>query len=372
MIDWNSTSSETLLNPRLPDSQAAALRRLVEGAPAPRGHVWLAASGSSGSLRMVALSKAAMLSSAGAVNALVGSTSRDCWLRVLPDFHVGGLAIEARAALSGARVLSGVWNARHFVEICRREEVTLSSLVPAQVSDLVVEKLEAPGGLRAIFVGGGRLAPHLLADARRAGWPLLPSFGMTECASQIATALPKDSDLDEPPLALLPHLRARVSPDGRLSFSGESLFSGYAVERNGKVVFEDPKDDGWFVSEDVGRVIESDGRILLEVDGRSSDFLKIGGESTSMARLDAILDETLRTVNQPADAALIAMPDERLGHVIHLAIDDATIAPAIRDAFDERVLPFERVRKVHIVDSVPRSALGKLLRNELMLQLTSS
>jgi acyl-coenzyme A synthetase/AMP-(fatty) acid ligase len=56
------------------------------------------------------------------------------------------------------------------------------------------------------------------------------------------------------------------------------------------------------------------------------------------------------------------MPDERLGHVIHLA---TTIEPTFADAFNARVHPFERIRAIHRVDEIPRSPLGKLLRAEL-------
>ncbi len=365
MIDWTGSESVVLLNPRMPREQDQHLRRLVRQAPELPGHIWLAASGSSGAVRMVALSRTAVLNSAAAVNAHVASRARDRWLCVLPLFHVGGLAVHARAHLSGASVLSAEWNASAFVDTCAQRQITLSSLVPAQVNDLVTAKLTSPPSLRAIFVGGGRLAPELLHAARRLGWRLLPSFGMTECASQIATASIDDLDSMNPPLVLLRHLRVRSESDGRLALAGDSLLTGYATERARGVVFEDPKQDGWFVSEDVGRVIEAGGRSVVEVEGRTSDFIKIGGESTSMARLDSILDDVLRSLPTGIDAALIAMPDERLGHVIHMATMDPGAGQLARERFDERVLPFERVRKLHIVPEIPRSSLGKVLRTEL-------
>ena len=61
------------------------------------------------------------------------------------------------------------------------------------------------------------------------------------------------------------------------------------------------------------------------------------------------------------------MPDERLGHVIHLAVTRDAVA--IRDAFNARVAPFERAREVHLVNVIPRSALGKLLRQRLAEEL---
>ncbi len=365
MIDWTGSESAVLLNPRLPREQDLQLRRLVRQAPELPGHLWLAASGSSGVVRMVALSRTAMLNSAAAVNVHVASSARDRWLCVLPLFHVGGLAIHARAHTSGASVLSADWNARAFVDTCAQQKITLSSLVPTQVNDLVTAKLTSPPSLRAVFIGGGRLAPELFHAARQLGWRLLPSFGMTECASQIATASIDDLDSLNPPLVLLRHLRVRSESDGRLAFAGDALLTGYATERAGCVLFEDPKQDGWFVSEDVGRIIEAGGRSIVEVEGRTSDFIKIGGESTSLAKLESVLDEVRRSLSMEIDAALIALPDERLGHVIHMATPDPGAGQLIRGRFDERVLPFERIRKLHIVPGIPRSSLGKVLRAQL-------
>ena len=186
--------------------------------------------------------------------------------------------------------------------------------------------------MRAILVGGG------IFDIQHSDWPALPSYGMTECCSTIA--------IDD---TLLGHIEARCEPDGRLAFRGPSLVTGYATEQG----LIDPKIDGWFISDDFGEV---DGRTLRAF-GRAGDFVKIGGESVDLKRLDRILSELAGD-----DAAIVAVADERLGHVIHLA---TTIEPSFVDAFNERVHPFERIRAIHRVKSIPRSPLGKLLRTQL-------
>lgn len=332
MIDFESSASHLLLNPRMPVGERERLERIV---PALDGHVFVATSGSTGALKLVALSKRAILASAAAVNVRLDVSHGDVWAAVLPPFHVGGLGVYARCHLAGARVLPMSWDVRAFAE----SEATVASLVPAQVHDLVVASLAPPRGLRAILVGGGLLDDAAATGARAAGWPVLPSYGMSECCSTIA--------IED---ALLPHLDARVEPDGRLALRGSSLLTGYVTD-DGLI---DPKIDGWFVSEDLGEV---EGR-LVRVHGRAGDQVKIGGESVDLARLDRILAELAGD-----EAAIVAVADERLGHVIHLA---ATVDPgAFVDAFNARVHPFERIRAVHRVDVIPRSELGKLLRAKL-------
>ncbi|HUR79400.1 MAG TPA: AMP-binding protein, partial [Thermoanaerobaculia bacterium] len=289
-IDWLSEESHVMLNPRMPAEERARLESFVTPLP---GHLWLSTSGTTGALKLTALSKRAMLASAAAVNRHLQSDANDVWLCVLPTFHVGGLGIYARAFLSGARVVTEGWDG-----------VTLASLVPAQVSDLVRAGTRAPDSLRAVVIGGGALSSSLYEQARALGWPVLPSYGMTECCSQVATAT-----LDSPELVLLDHIEARIEDDGRLALRGAALFTGYSTEDG----FVDPKIDGWFITEDVASIA---GRVL-RVEGRRGDFVKIGGESVDLSRLDRILADL------GADAAVIAIPDERLGHVIAVAIASA-------------------------------------------------
>jgi O-succinylbenzoic acid--CoA ligase len=331
MIDFESSAFHLLLNPRMPAEERERLERIV---PSLEGHVFLATSGSTGAIKLVALSKRAILASAAAVNERLDVTSRDVWAAVLPPFHVGGLGVYARCYLAGARALTMPWDPKAFAE----SNVTLASLVPAQVRDLA--GLQPPPTLRKILVGGGVFDIH-----RDDGWPVLASYGMTECCSTIAIEG-----------VLLSHIEARGEPDGRLAFRGPSLLTGYATE-DGLI---DPKIDGWFLSEDLGDV---DGR-TLRVDGRAGDFVKVGGESVDLKRLDRILQELAGD-----DAAIVAVPDERLGHVIHLA---TAIEPSFVEEFNARVHPFEHIRGVHRVEAIPRSPLGKLLRAQLAERLRSA
>jgi o-succinylbenzoate---CoA ligase len=325
MIDFESAESHLLLNPRMPDAERKRLEAIV---PNIAAHVFVATSGSTGAIKLVALSKEAILASAAAVNERLEVTSRDVWAAVLPPFHVGGLGVYARCHLAGATALTMPWDPLAFAE----SEATIASLVPAQVRDLVAAGLRPSKTLRAILVGGG------IFEMSVSEWPTLPSYGMTECSSTVAIEG-----------TLLNHIDARREPDGRLAFRGSSLLTGYATE-DGLI---DPKIDGWFISEDLGDV---NGR-TLRVEGRAGDFVKIGGESVDLKRLDRILHELAGD-----DAAIFAAPDDRLGQVIHLA---TTVEPSFVDAFNDRVHPFERIREVHRVESIPRSPLGKLLRAKL-------
>lgn len=349
VIDWQSGESHLILNPRMPTADREMLEGWTTGLPR---HLWLTTSGTSGALKLVALSKDAILASAAAVNRRFESSASDVWYSVLPHWHVGGLGIEARAHLSGASVVRAKWDPHEFAH---ERRMTLSSLVPAQVSDLVEAGLRAPGQLRAIVVGGGAMRPELYEAARALGWPVLPSYGMTETCSQVATA-----EAGEPAMILLDHVEARAGEDGRLAFRGTSLLTAYA----GAGGLEDPKTtDGWLITEDLGEVVGD----VIRVSGRRGSWVKIGGESVDLTRLDAILERVAG-----ADAAVVAIPDARLGHVIWLAVAGGLDAGRVEQGFSELVLPYERPRAVVRVAEIPRSDLGKLLRAHLQAQIAKS
>ncbi|RYD25544.1 MAG: hypothetical protein EOP86_27180, partial [Verrucomicrobiaceae bacterium] len=202
------------------------------------GEIGFPTSGSTGRPSVVVHTDDSLEASAHAVNEWLEAGSQDVWLRVLPLFHVGGRQIHTRAELAGSRVVAreDKWDASAFAECCRTEGVTLASLVPAQVFDLVSAGLRAPGTARAVVVGGGALEPSLWRKARDLGWPVLPSYGASEAASQVATARISEAAASEvmPPLELLPGCRARVAdPDetgaGLLELSGPALASARLV-----------------------------------------------------------------------------------------------------------------------------------------------
>ena len=358
-IDWESEQSHVLINPRLTGGSRYQAMLSDVGL---KGHVWLATSGST-CTKWVALSKEAVLTSANAVNQHIASDQKDIWVHAIPNFHVGGLAVWARGYLSGAPVLDfktscPKWNPKVFCDFVASTEATLSALVPTQVYDLVNHNLEAPSTLRAILVGGGRLESHLYSKATNLGWRCLPTYGLSETSSQVATALSEGS----PDMVLLPHVQARVDQDGVIAISGNSLLTCYAEVEN-ELIITDPKIDGWFSTDDIG-ALKGD---VLTVLGRRRDFVKISGENVSLSILNGILELLKLEFDLRDDIALVAMPDERLGHVIHLATTHESLRLlTLIEEFQRRVMPFERIRHVHLVDTIPRTAMDKVKREELL------
>lgn len=364
-VNWFSEESHLLLNPRTPKELQEKIK--INDFP---GHIFIATSGTTSlgdqEMKLVALSKQAILASAQAVNAWVGASSSDVWLNPLPLFHIGGLAILARAELAGSSVHSfeGKWQAKDFCQRLQEIGATLTSLVPTQLFDLVQAKLFAPKKLRAVFIGGAALSEKLYSQARELGWPLLPTFGCSEAASQIATAsLGSLEQGSFPRMEVLPHVEYRVDKEQRLSLKGPSLFSGYFLFKNGVLEFADPKEGGWFLSPDRVEIEQGKLRSL----GRGSEFVKINGEGVEVSRLREKLS-SLVDIGQEVE--ILAVSDERKGaRLILVGTVDKEALQKLADQYNSEVYPFERVTEVFSVTEIPRSELGKVLQAVLVREL---
>ena len=348
---WESGGSFLLLNPRL----APVWRDRVLAAEFPdlADHVWLGTSGTSGCLKIVALSRMAFEASARAVNLHLAVGAADVWIDPLPVFHVGGLGIVVRAALAGVpgHHLDD-WNAAEFVFRADDCGATLSALVPAQVHDLVAAGLPAPERLRAVVVGGGALDNGLRERAEALGWPVLASYGLTEAASQVATARIEARDAEW--LPLLGHLEARLDGEGVLELRGPSLLTGWMMfGEDGRARWEDPKRDGWYGTSDRAELRGGELRVL----GRLDDLVKIRGELVDLAALERALQCRVRS----GRVALRLAPDERNGFSLRVVAENEAARAEAQRASEDVFPAFARPESI-LTATIVRNALGKTPR----------
>lgn len=338
---------------------------LSDGAPlekAERGHLLVKTSGSEGRAKWVALHRDAMLASAEAVNQHLHASNDDRWLIALPISHVGGFAIYARAFVSGSQVhrLNGKWDAQHFADACATQRITLTSLVPTQVFDLVQAKLPAPPSLRAIVVGAGSMSDDLAQQARSLGWPVLQSYGMTEACSQIATQ-PLDQGHG---MIVLPHWQTSCAPDGTLLIAGPSLASGYFVHDQHDAWQWQPITSPFATRDYVSITTEGDHRSLRYL-GREAHTLKIMGELVHLAPLQAYLDEIATKLGINARCIIVPIADERRESILVLAHEGTFDADLLLRAFNAGVEPWQRITRSIGVAHLPITAMGKVQFDEL-------
>lgn len=335
--------------------------------PELQGHVLFETSGSSGTPKWVALSKAALRVSAKVVNAHLQVDATSCWGLALPLRHVGGFGVAARAYLAGCgfKEFGSRWDAAAFTRWLKDERVSHTSLVPTQMHDLVMAGLRAPGSLQAVVVGGGHLPDATGRAARDLGWPVLASYGMTEAASQIATQ--PLSSLEEiyhsSPIPLLPSWQAELTPDGCLRICGASLYSGILTMNDHGWVYT-PRNGTWHETRD--RVAIGPGGLTPL--GRADGCVKVLGELVDPAEIERMIYQLAAGRLRPDALVVVAIPDARSGHALVPVINAAAESGPVDDWLDiyQKKSPgFLRLREAVRLDAFPLSPLGKPRRTEI-------
>jgi acyl-CoA synthetase (AMP-forming)/AMP-acid ligase II len=226
--------------------------------------------------------------------------------------------------------------------------------------------------VRRIAYGGAAMPAHTIERIARR-WPWMEQvhvWGMTE-SGPAGAWLPPDWLPSKAGLigVAMPHCELRVVDDsgcpaargqpGELLFRGPSMALGY---------FDDPVAtsevfrDGWLRTGDV--VVEDEAGLLRFVD-RKKDVINRGGLKVSSAAVEAAL---LRFPGV-ADAAVVAVPSDRLGEEIAACLVALPGARLDIDALTEwcrpRLADYEIPRHWALLDALPRNPMGKVLKREL-------
>lgn len=339
----------------------------ASGLPPPTAGVCLIVptSGSTGEPRGVMLSDANLMAEVAAARRRMPLVPGDCWLGCLPLWHIGGLAILYRCLEAGARVLlhEGFDAGRVWRDLAG-EGVTHLSLVPAMLHQLldISGERPPPPGLRAVLVGGAALGPALAGRARRAGWPLCVSYGMSETASQMATDCGPEAGLVQGrvgrPLDAveLDIAEADAAGVGRIRVRGPALMLGYvnpALEP-GRGLRE-----GWLETGDLGR-LDRDGALVVL--GRADERVNSGGEKVHAAQVEPLL----RDCPGIGEVAVLAQADPVWGARL-AAVYTGMLTPAqLEDWCRQHLAGPWRPRAFLRVAHLPHGSGGKLDRARLL------
>ncbi|MFN7455077.1 MAG: AMP-binding protein [Pseudobdellovibrionaceae bacterium] len=372
-INWDSSESHLFLSPHLSEKDQANLHFLFESFGIFPGHLWIPSSGSTASenqsLKLIALSKKAFVSSARSVNEFLGTQPGDRWVQVLPRYHVGGLAIEARAHVGQFQVLSfqEKWNPQRIYQALEKENAQWISLVPTQLYDLVQLRKSSPRGLKGVLMGGAALDSDLLGSALKLGYPVIESYGMTETCSMVAGRwwLPEQSqNLEDRTLQALSHCKFSLW-DELLQIQTSSALTGFAQTIDGRSQFFTPEKLGVVATQDLCEL--SEGGARMKWLGRASRFVKILGEGVD---LDWLQSQWQRQAEGLARETYMASEvSSRKGSQIVLYVEEGSACKELVLEWNKKALGLHRIHALFWVKKIPRSALGKPLLHEITKQL---
>lgn len=331
-----------------------------------RALAFIPTSGSTGTPRLVELSRRAALASAAASAQNLGWQADDSWLLCLPLAHTGGLSIVLRCLIARQTVLlfepepGGVLGRiTQLAELARR--ATLVSLVPSVLSALLDAGFQPSLALRAVLLGGAACSPALARRAHAAKLPLLTSYGLTETASQVVTRRYAERFQPLPERAgvvssghPLSGVTLRVDDDQRIALRTPALFSGYVGHGEPELDRE-----GFWLTNDRGE-LGADGELYVR--GRSDDVIVSGGENVDPLEVEA----ALTSLPGVEAACVFATPSARFGQVVTAVLvaadpalgDFAHLAELLTGQLARHKFP----RRVRLVEGLPLTASGKVDR----------
>ncbi|MEJ6542506.1 AMP-binding protein [Brachybacterium paraconglomeratum] len=375
-------------------------------------------SGSTGTAKAVALSRAALTASQDATAQLFAadgtapvSRGHGFWLPLLPPTHIAGVQVLARAHRAGQVLglpgpalpdplpdLRGHFDAAAFVELVgpvleQAERVGLpafTSLVPTQLTRIVTgatgDDARARGLLKrfaAVLVGGAATSTDVLTRARGQRIPVRTTYGSSETAGgcvydsrplpgvSLSVLDPDESGagrlrISSPTLAL-GYLTADGVTDGGVFAAASAPTAGEGTDAPaaGAPVADDGADRA-FLTSDLAE-IGDDG--ALTVLGRADDVINTGGRKVLPQDVERAIDRSLMLRGLVRASVVVGVPDPEWGQRVEALVtleegtDPAEASALVRSALRTTEVPAHMIpKRVHVVEELPLLGIGKVDR----------
>lgn len=311
---------------------------------------------------------------------VIGVKPGDTTVAFLPFFHIYGLTVLMNLYLrrGASLVTMPRFDLELFLQLTQRHRPQILWLVPPVAIALAKHPLVAShdiSSVTGVFSGAAPMGGELgAAVAERLGCTVVQGYGMTEM-SPVSHANTFEAPRAGTVGPTVPNTETRiVDPEtgedcgpgamGEVWVRGPQVMKGYLG--NPKATAETLTEDGWCKTGDLGSM-DADG--YLSIHDRLKELIKVKGFQVAPAELEAVL----LMHSDVADAAVIGRPDDEAGErpvAFVVRTQGATSnEDAIKAHVREHLSHFKALSEVHFVESIPKSASGKILRRVLREQV---
>jgi acyl-CoA synthetase (AMP-forming)/AMP-acid ligase II len=336
-------------------------------------------SGTTGLPKGVMLTHHNLVSNLRQMEGLDYFSENDTLICVLPLFHIYALVVILNMGLcTGATiVMMSRFELDDFLQALQDYEVTMAHIVPPIVLALskspLVDEYQLPK-LRTLFSGAAPLGEDLTrACMDRLNCHIRQGYGMTE-TSPVTHSSPSSPDRVRfgSVGVIAPNTECKIidldskvalgpNQEGEVCVRGPQIMKGYLNKP--EATSQTIDSEGWLHTGDIGFVDEQGHFFIVD---RAKELIKYKGFQVPPAELEAVL------LSHPAvaDAAVIPCPDDEAGELPKAFVVMKTSADTdeILEFVAERVAPHKRIRFIEVIDKIPKSASGKILRRVLVAQ----
>jgi long-chain acyl-CoA synthetase len=315
---------------------------------------------------------------------LFGVAPEDVVLTVLPLFHVFGLSsiLNICVRFGGTMILVPRFDAGQVLRAMESHRATIFEGVPTMFADLLshpdLHRFDL-SSLRVAVSGGAAIPAETLREfERRFGVVILEGYGLSESA---ATATFNRSAEERKPYSVgkpiwgtevqiwdsdNEHLPPGPDNVGELVIRGYNVLKGY---HNNPEATDEAFTGDWFHTGDLGYVDEEGFFFIVD---RKKELIIRGGYNVYPREVE----EVLYTHPAVHEAAVIGVPDERLGEevmaYISLKAGEVTSPDELIEFTKTRMAAYKYPRRVEIRDELPKGATGKILKQELKAEATGA
>ncbi len=324
-------------------------------------------------------SKGAMLSHGNlAANGLVlhkawGWQPGDVLLHALPVFHAHGLFVALNCSLLNGGTVLFLPRFDLALILSLMPEATLFMGVPTFYTRLLDHpdfSRETCRNIRLFICGSAPLQEHTFSKFEElTGHRILERYGMTEAGLVTSNPLQGERVAGTVGFAL-PNVKVRIADEngqalpagqvGILELKSHGLFKGYWRMPNQSQ--KDFRADGYFISGDLAKM-DTEGRFTIV--GRARDLVISGGYNVYPKEIETCID----SIEGVKESAVIGLPHSDLGEAVvavivtrpGVTLDEITIC----DALQGKLARFKQPKRIFFRASLPRNAMGKVLKNQL-------
>ncbi|MEM8925150.1 MAG: AMP-binding protein [Actinomycetota bacterium] len=303
-------------------------------------------------------------------------TGDEVALAALPFFHIYGMQVLMNGLLAnGVTVVTMPrFDMVEALTACQELKVTRFFAVPPMVLGLakhpIVDEYDL-SSVKQVFSGAAPLGAELAEEAaKRVGCEVVQGYGMTEL-SPVSHCTPEGDYRPGTSGVTVSNTETRivdpatgedqpVGERGELWVRGPQVMVGYL--NNPEATAETLDDEGWLHTGDVAIVDEHHHVAIVD---RLKELIKYKGFQVPPAELEAVII----THPKVADVAVIGVADEEAGELPKAFVatvpgETVTLAE-IQELVSEHLVNYKQVRVLEVIEAIPKSASGKILRREL-------